>query len=43
MNQFVDLQSKSKDCFLYDRGLRHERVNEVQDAEISVIIANESF
>ena len=26
-NQFIDLQSKSIDCFLYDRELRHERVN----------------
>ena len=25
-NQSIDLQSKSMDCFLYDRGLRHERV-----------------
>ena len=25
-NQFTDLQSKSMDWFLYDRGLRHERV-----------------
>ena len=27
-NQFIDLQSKSMDWFLYDNGLRHERVNE---------------
>ena len=26
-NQSFDLQSKSKDWFLYDNGLRHERVN----------------
>ena len=25
-NQSIDLQSKSKDWFLYDNGLRHERV-----------------
>ena len=25
-NQSIDLQSKSMDCFLYDIGLRHERV-----------------
>ena len=27
-NQSTDLQSKSMDWFLYDRGLRHERVNQ---------------
>ena len=26
-NQSIDLQSKSMDSFLYDNGLRHERVN----------------
>ena len=26
-NQSIDLQSKSMDWFLYDNGLRHERVN----------------
>ena len=26
-NQSIDLQSKSMDWFLYDRGIRHERVN----------------
>ena len=26
-NQFIDLQSKSMSWFLYDRDLRHERVN----------------
>ena len=26
-NQFIDLQRKSVDWFLYDNGLRHERVN----------------
>ena len=26
-NQFIDLQSKSIDWFLYDKGIRHERVN----------------
>ena len=26
-NQSIDLQSKSMDCFLYDNGLCHERVN----------------
>ena len=26
-NQSIDLQSKSVDWFLYDNGLRHERVN----------------
>ena len=26
-NQFIDLQSKSVDWFLYDNGFRHERVN----------------
>ena len=28
-NQFIDFQSKSMDWFLYDNGLRHERVNVV--------------
>ena len=28
-NQSIDLQSKSMDWFLYDNGLRHERVNKV--------------
>ena len=28
-NQSIDLQSKSVDWFLYDNGLRHERVNKV--------------
>ena len=27
-NQFIDLQSKSVDCFLYDRDLRHYRVHQ---------------
>ena len=27
-NRSIDLQSKSMDWFLYDRDLRHERVNE---------------
>ena len=27
-NQSIDLQSKSMDWFIYDNGLRHERVNE---------------
>ena len=26
-NQSIDLRSKSMDWFLYDNGLRHERVN----------------
>ena len=26
-NQFIDLQSKSMNWFLYNRDLRHERVN----------------
>ena len=26
-NQSIDSQSKSMDWFLYDKGLRHERVN----------------
>ena len=26
-NQSIDLQNKSMDWFLYDNGLRHERVN----------------
>ena len=26
-NQFIDLLRKSMDWFLYDNGLRHERVN----------------
>ena len=29
-NQPIDLQSKSMDWFLYDKDLRHERVNEYQ-------------
>ena len=29
-NQSIDLQSKSMDWFLYDNGLRHERVNLVR-------------
>ena len=28
-NQFIDLRSKSMDQFLYDNGLRHERVNQI--------------
>ena len=28
-NQSIDLQSKSMDWFLYDNGLRHERVKDV--------------
>ena len=28
--QFIDLQSKSVDCFLYNGGLLHERVNNQQ-------------
>ena len=27
-NQFIDLQSKSMDWFLYDNGLRHERIQQ---------------
>ena len=26
-NQYIDLQNKSMDWFLYDNGLRHESVN----------------
>ena len=26
-NQFIDLQNKSMDWFLYDKNLRHEKVN----------------
>ena len=26
-NQSIDLQNNSMDCFLYDKNLRHERVN----------------
>ena len=29
-DQSIDLRSKSKDWFLYDIGLRHERVNEMK-------------
>ena len=29
-NQFIDLRSKSMDWFLYDNGLRHERVKYVR-------------
>ena len=28
-NQSIDLQSKSMDWFLYDRDLRHERINDL--------------
>ena len=28
-NQFIDLLCKSMDWFLYDKGLRHERVKKV--------------
>ena len=27
-NQSIDLRSKSMDCFLYDNGIRHERIKE---------------
>ena len=30
-NQSIDLQSKSMDWFLYDRGLRHESVKQTQN------------
>ena len=30
-NQSIDLQSKSMGWFLYDNGLRHERVNKERD------------
>ena len=30
-NQSIDLQSKSMDWFLYDNGLRHERVKLIFD------------
>ena len=43
MNQIIDLQNKSKEWFLYDTGLCHERVKEVQNAETSVIIVNEAL
>ena len=36
-NQSIDLQSKSMDWFLYDNGLRHERV------KIKIRWVNESF
>ena len=43
-NQSIDLQSKSMDWFLYDNGLRHERVKEalikVRTYLILLIIAN---
>ena len=43
-NQSIDLQSKSMDRFLYDNGLRHERVKEalikVRTYLILLIIAN---
>ena len=35
-NQSIDLQSKSMDWFLYDNGLRHERVNDFQPLTIFV-------
>ena len=28
INQYIDLQSKLMDWFLYDRGLRHKKVKE---------------
>ena len=29
-NQYIDLQSKIMDWFLYDKNFRHERVNELR-------------
>ena len=37
-NQSIDLQSKSMDWFLYDRGLRHERVKFWEWISLSVFI-----
>ena len=36
-NQSIDLQSKSMDWFLYNIGLRHERVN------LSIMVKNQSY
>ena len=33
MTEAVIIQSKSMDWFLYDNGLRHERVNETHNGE----------
>ena len=34
-NQSIDFQSKSMDWFLYDNGLRHERVNAYSSSKVS--------
>ena len=36
-NQSMDLQNKSMDWFLYDNGLRHERVNVVLLTKIDLL------
>ena len=36
-NQSIDLHSKSMDCFLHDRELRHERVNALRAKQCSNI------
>ena len=35
-NQSIDLQSKSKDWFLYDRDVRHEKVKECLDRRLKL-------
>ena len=42
-NQSIDLWSKSVDWFLYDNGLRHERVNLPRRDDISKIIIWNNF
>ena len=36
-NQFIDLHSKSRDWFLYDRYLRHERVKHFDSLKLSML------
>ena len=38
-NQFIDLQSKSVDWFLYDNCLRHERVKDVYKISCNNFVA----
>ena len=35
-NQFIDLLSKSMDWFLYDRDLRHEKVNVIINLKLFI-------
>ena len=39
-NQFIDLQSKSMDWFLYNRDIRHKIVYESNDKRMNAILEN---